>query len=65
MGIPCDVESRATLALIATQAEHAARLAAPEERVLVLALAKRHGFTHLAVELSPGATGAGAPVLRD
>lgn len=65
LGIPCDVESREAMALIATRAEHAARLAAPLERNAVLALASQHGFTHIAVELIADAATAGATLLRD
>jgi hypothetical protein len=65
LGIPCDVESRGALALISTRAEHAARLAAPEERGAVLALLKQYGFSHVAVELGADPGGARAPLLRD
>lgn len=65
LGLPCDVEPRAALALISTRAEHAARLAAPQERGAVLALARQHGFTHIAVELSADTAAASAPLLRD
>ena len=59
-GLPCDVEPRAALALLSTRVEHAARLASPEERGVVLALARQYGFTHIAVELSADAAGADA-----
>lgn len=65
LGIPCDVESREALALISTRAEHAARWAAPQQRSAVLALARQHGFTHIAVELIADAATAGATLLRD
>ena len=65
LNIPCDVEFREALALLSTRAEHAARLAAPQERGAVLALARQHGFTHIAVELITDAATAGATLLRD
>jgi hypothetical protein len=64
LGIPCDIEALAALALISTRGEHAARLASSHERGLVLALAKEHGFTHIAVELSADPAAGGAPLLR-
>jgi hypothetical protein len=64
-GIPCDVESRAGLALIVTTALAAGRLAEDDVRRGALALAREHGFTHVAVELSADAPPAGAPLLRD
>jgi hypothetical protein len=65
MGIPCDVEARAALALISARAEHVARLALSRDRATALALAKQHGFTHVAVELSADAPAdADAPLLR-
>lgn len=65
LGFPCDVESRAALALVSTRADLAARLAAAPERAAALALAKEHGFTHLAVELGVEPAGTRAAVLRD
>ncbi len=64
MGIPCDVESRATLAIISAPAQQVARLGAPQARAAALALARQHGFTHLAVELGADANEAGAALLR-
>jgi hypothetical protein len=65
LGFPCDVESRAALALLAVRAEDAARLAASPHRAAVVALAKEHGFTHVAVELGAEPAGTRAAVLRD
>ena len=65
MGLPCRVESRARLAVIMAGPAHAARLTDPALRREVFALAKQHGFTHLAIELSAHAADTGAPVLRD
>ena len=65
LGLPCEVEGRAGLALVTTAPEHAAGLAAADTRRTMLALAREHGFTHLAVELSLPTLSPGAPVLRD
>jgi hypothetical protein len=64
-GIACEVEARAALALIvAPTAADATRLAADDLRRRVLALAREHGFTHVAVELGVDGTARHAPVLR-
>ncbi len=60
-GLDCDVESRDALAILVGTATFAASLASPERRALALRLAREHGFTHVAVELSSGATGAALP----
>jgi hypothetical protein len=65
LDVPCDVESRAGLALLTMGADVAARLAGSPGRMAVLALAKEHGFTHVAVELGVGPAGTRAAVLRD
>jgi hypothetical protein len=65
LGFRCEVEPRAALALLSMPPDDAARLAASPDRALVLALAKEHGFTHVAVEVGPGPGGARATVLRD
>lgn len=65
MGIPCDVESRGGLAVVTTTAANVARFATPDARRVVLALARRYGFTHLAAELPTSPVQPGAPVLRD
>lgn len=48
----CMVEARAGLALIVCDEAQQGRLASPDARRAVLALAKQHGFTHIAVELA-------------
>jgi hypothetical protein len=65
LGFPCDVEPRAALAVLSMRADDAARLAASPDRVAALALAKEHGFTHVAVEVGPPPGAARATVLRD
>ena len=65
LGFPCDVEPRAALALLTMSPGDAARLAASPDRAAALALAKEHGFTHVAVEVGPGPSGTRATVLRD
>jgi hypothetical protein len=63
-GIACDVEGRAALALIVAPAADAAWLATDDLRRQVLALAREHGFTHVAVELPADAPQGDAAVLR-
>jgi hypothetical protein len=63
-GVACAVEGRQGLAIVTVDAQSAAALAAPDRRQAVLAMAKAHGFTHVAVELTAEPAGAGAPVLR-
>ena len=65
LGMPCAVESRARLALLAAPAGVAERLARIEARREVIALAKSHGFTHVALELAGSSSVVSAPVLRD
>jgi hypothetical protein len=65
LGLPCDVESRARLAVLGTVPETARRLADTATRRDVIALARSHGFTHVAVELADASPVSGAPVLRD
>lgn len=65
LDLACAVEARARLALLVTDTENVARLAAPATRQEVLALARAHGFTSVAVELTPTPGRSGAPVLRD
>jgi hypothetical protein len=65
LGFPCIVEPRAALALLSMRAGDAARLAASPDRAAALALAKEHGFTHVAVELAVEPAGTRAAVLRD
>lgn len=65
LGVPCEVEARAGLALITTMGASATRMATAELRHAALALATEHGFTHIAVELTALPVSAGATVLRD
>jgi hypothetical protein len=65
LGFPCDVEPRAALALLSMRADDAARLAVSPDRAAALALAKEHGFTHVAIEVSSQPGRARATVLRD
>ena len=51
-GMPCTVEARGGLAMMVCDEAQQARLASSDARRAVLALAKEHGFTHIAVELS-------------
>lgn len=55
-GMPCVVEARAGLALIVCDEAQQVRLASSDARVALLALAKQHGFTHIAVELAGNTT---------
>ena len=48
----CMVEARAGLALIVCDEAQQVRLASVDARRDVLALARQHGFTHIAVELA-------------
>lgn len=63
-GIVCEVEGRAALALIVASAADLTRLGGDDLRRQVLALAREHGFTHVAVELGVDRTAGHAPVLR-
>ena len=65
MGLHCDVEPRARLAVLLVSPSVGQRLADAETRREVVAAAKAHGFTHVAVELGETASTAGATVLRD
>jgi hypothetical protein len=70
LGVQCALEARGGLALLLPVAESVATLQAPEVRRAVLALAREHGFTHVAIELPSDRRGAGerdtdAPLLRD
>ena len=50
-GLPCKVEPRAGLAVLIADRGTMTALADPEVRRATLALAREHGFTHVAVEL--------------
>ena len=69
LGIDCALEARGGLALLLPTPEGVAALQADESRRAVLALAKQHGFTHVAIELPSerrrSSTPADAPLLRD
>ena len=65
LDLDCAVEARARLALLVADADTVARLAVPATRREVITLARAHGFTNVAVELTPMPGRAGAPVLRD
>jgi hypothetical protein len=51
MGLPVDIEPRATLAVILTSQPATTRLIDATLRRAVLAAAREHGFTHVALEL--------------
>jgi hypothetical protein len=51
LGVDCALEVRGGLALLLPTEHGALVLQADETRRAVLALAKRHGFTHVAIEL--------------
>ena len=66
-GLVCRVESRAGLAVLIADAATVAALGDVELRRAALALAKEHGFSHVAIELrSESVTGprGDAPVSR-
>jgi hypothetical protein len=68
LGLDCAIEARGGLALILPAAESVAKLAEDETRRAVLALAKQHGFTHVAIELPSDRRrdrASDAPVSRD
>lgn len=51
LGVDCALEVRGGLALLLPTPEGVATLQRDETRRAVLALAKEHGFTHVAIEL--------------
>lgn len=59
LGIQCSLEARGGLALLMPVAESVGALQSPETRDTVLALARAHGFTHVAIELPGDRGGAG------
>jgi hypothetical protein len=70
LGIDCALEARGGLALLLPTPQGVAALQVDESRRAVLALAKEHGFTHVAIELpserrSSSTPPADAPLLRD
>ena len=50
-GVPCKVETRAGLAVLIATPDVVAKLGDAELRRTALALAREHGFTHVAIEL--------------
>ncbi len=58
VGLPCAVEARERLAVLAADVPVAAALRATVTRELAVRLAAEHGFTHVALELRPAATHA-------
>lgn len=69
LGIDCALEVRGGLALLLPTPEGVAALQVDESRRAVVALAREHGFTHVAIELPSerrrSSTPADAPLLRD
>ncbi len=68
LGIRCSLEPRGRLAVLVPMSSSIERLQGAETRRALVALAKQHGFTHVAVELPDdhGAShDADAPLLRD
>lgn len=68
LGLHCAVEVRGGLVLLLPDADGVARLAEDGIRRAALALARQHGFTHVAIELPNDrrqARSADAPVSRD
>jgi hypothetical protein len=70
LGIDCALEVRGGLALLLPTPEGATALQVDEKRRAVLALAKEHGFTHVAIELPnerrrSSTSPTDAPLLRD
>jgi hypothetical protein len=70
LGVECVLEARGGLVLLVPTATSVEKLQDPEQRRAVLALARQHGFTHVALELpnerrDDRATDDDASVLRD
>ena len=69
LGVQCSLETRGGLALLLPVSGSVEALRSPDTRRAVLALAREHGFTHVAIELPSDRRGAGretdAPLLRD
>jgi hypothetical protein len=62
VGIPCRVEARDRLAVITLGSPNAnPALLSREARARALALARAHGFTHMALELPEPESGASLP----
>jgi hypothetical protein len=69
LGIRCSLEVRGGLALLLPVSSSMEMLQAADTRRAVFALAREHGFTHVAIELPGDRRGAGhdadAPLRRD
>ena len=69
LGVRCALETRGGLALLLPETGSVEMLQSPDTRRAVLALARQHGFTHVAIELPSDRRGADretdAPLLRD
>jgi hypothetical protein len=69
LGVRCALEARGGLALLLPETGSVEMLQSSDTRRAVLALARQHGFTHVAIELPSDRRGAGretdAPLLRD
>jgi hypothetical protein len=70
LGIACALEARGGLALLLPTTDAVASLQLDETRRAVLALARQHGFTHVAIELPNDRRSSSTPttdasVLRD
>jgi hypothetical protein len=70
LGLECVLEARGGLVLLMPVATSVEKLKDPDQRRAVLALARQHGFTHVALELpnerrDDSATDGDASVLRD
>jgi len=70
LGVECVLEARGGLVLLLPVATSVEKLQDQNTRRAVLALARQHGFTHVALEMpderrDDGATGDDASVLRD
>jgi hypothetical protein len=66
--LECALEARGGLALLLPAPESVAKLAEDDTRRAVLALARQHGFTHVAIELPSDRRrdrGPDAPLPRD
>lgn len=58
-GFPCEVEGRERLAVLAPRGDWSHRLTSAD-RARIVELARRHGFTHVSVEVG-GSEPAGDP----
>jgi hypothetical protein len=50
-GVPCKVETRAGLAVLVVTPDVLKKLGDVEVRRMALAMAREHGYTHVAIEL--------------